>query len=91
MAAVVTLLEMTTENRSPADLYRGHDAALCRGKRSAMLSTIGSAVAAKYIRHLKLRAIHFRELTRSTVERAWAQRQPAAAADQGGWQWNILC
>jgi hypothetical protein len=28
---------------------------------------------------------------RSTVvERAWAQRQPAAGADQGGWQWRPM-
>jgi 8-hydroxy-5-deazaflavin:NADPH oxidoreductase len=31
-------------------------------------------------------------LVRSTVvERACAQRQPAAAADQAGWQWSTLC
>jgi hypothetical protein len=62
MAAVVTLLQVTAENSSPADLYRSHDAALCHGKRSAMLLTIGFAVAAKHIRHLKLGAIHGPEL-----------------------------
>ena len=62
MAAVVTLLEMAAENSGPADLYRGHGAALRRGERSAMLMTIGFAVAAKHIRHLKLWAIHVPEL-----------------------------
>src|ERR1700737_5066716 len=58
MTAVVTLLEMAAENSGPADLYRGHGAALRRGERSAMLMPIGFAVAAKHIRHLKLGAIH---------------------------------
>ena len=62
MAAVVTLLEMAPENSSPAGLDRGHGAALRRGERSAMLMTIGFAVAAKHIRHLKLWAIHVAEL-----------------------------
>src|SRR6201993_2474992 len=62
MAAVVTLLEMAAENSSPADLDRGHGAALRHGKRSAMLMTIGFAVAAKHICHLKLWAIHVPEL-----------------------------
>jgi hypothetical protein len=60
MAAVVTLLEMATENSSPADLDRSHDTALRHRKRSAMFLTIGFAVAAKHIRHLKLGAIHAR-------------------------------
>ena len=42
MAAVVTLLEMAAENSSPADLDRGHGAALRRGERSAMLVTMES-------------------------------------------------
>ena len=58
MAAVVTLLEMAAENSGPTDLYRGHDAALRRAERSAVLLTIGFAVAAKHIRHLKLGTIH---------------------------------
>jgi hypothetical protein len=62
MAAVVTLLEMTTQNSSAADLDRGHDTALRYRKRSAMLLTIGFAVAAKHIRHFKLGAIHVPEL-----------------------------
>ena len=62
MAAVVTLLEMAAENSGPADLYRGQDAALRRTERSAVLLTIGFAVAAKHIRHLKLGAIHVPEL-----------------------------
>ena len=62
MAAVVTLLEMTSENGGPADLDRGHNTALRHRKRSAMFLTIGFAVAAKHIRHLKLGAIHVPEL-----------------------------
>jgi hypothetical protein len=62
MAAVVTLLEMASQDSSPADLDRGHGAALRRGERSAVLLTIGFAVAAKHIRHLKLGAIHVPEL-----------------------------
>ena len=62
MAAMVTLLQMAAENSSPADLDRGHDTALRRRKRSAVLLTIGFAVAAKHIRHLKLWAIHVPEL-----------------------------
>ena len=62
MAAVVALLEMTTQSSSAADLDRGQDAALRRGERSAVLLTIGFAVAAKHIRHLKLGAIHVPEL-----------------------------
>ena len=62
MAAVVTLLEMTTQNSSTADLDRGHDTALRYRKRSAMLLTIGFAVAAKHIRYFKLRAIHVPKL-----------------------------
>jgi len=62
MAAVVRLLEMAAENSSPADLDGGHDAALRHGKRSAMLMTIGFAVAAKHIRHLELGTIHVPEL-----------------------------
>ena len=62
MAAVVTLLEMAAENSSPADLDRGHGAALRRGERSAVFLTIGLAIAAKNIRHFKLGAIHVPEL-----------------------------
>ena len=62
MAAVVTLLEMAAENSSPADLDRGHGAALRHRERSAMLLTIGFAVAAKHVRYLKLGAIHVPEL-----------------------------
>jgi len=92
MATVVTLLQMAAQDSGPADLDRAHDTALRHRQRSAIVLTIGFAVVAKHIRHLKLRAIHFPELARSTVvERARAQRQPAAGADQGGWQWSTLC
>ncbi len=62
MATVVTLLEMAAQNSGPADLDRGHDTALRYRERSAMLLTIGFAVAAKHIRHFKLGAIHVPEL-----------------------------
>ena len=62
MTAVVTLLQMAAENSSPADLDRGHGAALRRGERSAVFLTIGLAIAAKNIRHFKLGAIHVPEL-----------------------------
>ena len=65
MAAVVTLLEMAAENSGPADLDRGHDTALRHRKRSAMLLTIGCAVAAEHVRHFESRPIHFPELTNS--------------------------
>jgi hypothetical protein len=62
MAAVVTLLEMAAENSGAADLDRGQYAALRRAERSAVLLTIGFAVAAKHIRYFKLGAIHVPEL-----------------------------
>ena len=67
MAAVVALLQMAAENCSPADLDRSHDTALRHRHRSAMLLTIGFAVAAKHIRHLKLGAIHVPELAKLEV------------------------
>ena len=87
MAAVVTLLEMATENSSPADLDRGHGAALRDGERSAIFMTIGFAVAAKHIRHFKLWAIHVPELRRPVVERARLngnrRREQIERADSG--------
>jgi hypothetical protein len=58
MGAVVTLLEMAAENSSPADFDRGQNPALRHRKRSAMFLTIGFAVVAKHICHLKLETIH---------------------------------
>ena len=83
MAAVVASLEMAAENSGPADLYRGQDAALRRAERSAVLLTIGFAVAAKHIRHLKLGAIHVPGARSTVVERAQARGQLAAVADRG--------
>jgi len=60
MTAVVTLLQVTTENSSPADLDRSHDTALRHRHRSAVLQTIICAVAAENIRYFQPRAIHFR-------------------------------
>ena len=59
MAAVVALLQMATENSSPADLDRSHDAMLRHGHRSAILEAIICAVVAEYIRYFESRAIHF--------------------------------
>ena len=80
MAAVVTLLEMTTQNSSAAHLDRGHNTALRYRKRSAMLLTIGCAVAPEYVRHFESRPIHFPELTvpkssgfRLSASRTWGQ------------------
>ena len=49
MAAVVTLLQMATQNSRPADLDRSHDAMLPHRHRSAMVQAIIGAVAAEYI------------------------------------------
>jgi len=54
----VATLEMTTESRRPAQLDRGHDAALCRGERRTMLLAIGFTIAAEDVRHFQLGAIH---------------------------------
>ena len=66
MAALVALLEMPTENGSPADLDRSHHTALRNGHGSAMLLTIGGAVAVEHIRHFELRAIH-----RPAAQKCW--------------------
>ena len=80
MAAVVTVLEMAAENGSPANLNRGHDTALRHRKRSAVLLTIGCAVAAEHVRHFESRPIHFPELTvlrssgfRLSASQPWGQ------------------
>jgi hypothetical protein len=62
MAAVVAFLQMAAQNSGATDLDRGHDTALRYRQQSAIVLTIGFAVAAKHIRYLKLRAIHFPEL-----------------------------
>ena len=59
MAALITLLQVTAENSSPADLDRSHDTALRHRHRSAVLLTIICAVAAENIRYFQARAIHF--------------------------------
>jgi hypothetical protein len=62
MAALITLLEMTTQSGSPAILDCAHDTVLRHRHRRAMLLTIVGAVAAEHIRHFELRAIHFSAL-----------------------------
>jgi hypothetical protein len=59
MAALVTLLQMATENSSPADLDCTHDATLRQRHQSAIVQAITCAVAAEYIRYFEPRAIHF--------------------------------
>jgi hypothetical protein len=59
MAALITLLQMTTQNSSATDLDCRHHAVLRVRHRSAILQTIVCAVAAEDIRHFELRAIHF--------------------------------
>jgi hypothetical protein len=59
MAALITLLQMATQNSSATDLDGRHNAVLRVGHRSAVLQTIVCAIAAEHIRHFKLRAIHF--------------------------------
>ena len=58
VAALVALLEMPPEHGGPADLDRGHHAALRDGHGSTMLLPVGWTVAAEYVRYFKLRAIH---------------------------------
>lgn len=58
MPAFLTPLEVAAENRRAAHLDRGHDAPLHRGHRRAMLFPVSFAVAAEYIRHFQLRAVH---------------------------------
>ena len=66
MTALVAALEMTAENGGPGNHDRMHDAALCDGHRSAVLLTLVVAVAAEYIRHFELWAIH-----RSAAQKYW--------------------
>ena len=66
MRTVAALFPMSTEFRRPAGLDGTHDAALCDGHRSAVLLTIVVAVAAEYIRHFELWAIH-----RSAAQKYW--------------------
>jgi hypothetical protein len=49
---------MTAESCGSTHLDRGHGAPLGSRERRTMLLTIGFAVAAEYIRHFQLRAIH---------------------------------
>ena len=58
VAARITLFDLTAQGRGPAHFDGGHDAPLCNGHRRAMLLSISFSVAAKYIRHFELRAIH---------------------------------
>ena len=51
-------LEMAAESSSAAEFDGRHHAALRRRQRSAVLQTIGGAVAAEHIRHFELGTIH---------------------------------
>ena len=58
VAAVIALLHMSTQRRSPALLNRRHDAALAGRERRPRLQTIGLSVAAEDLRHVDRGAIH---------------------------------
>ena len=58
VAALIALFDLSPESRRPAHLDGGHDAALRRGHRRAMLLSISSAVTAEHIRHFQPRAFH---------------------------------
>lgn len=53
MRAVLTGLDMTAKRCCPAELDRGHDAALDAAEMAVMGNTIGMTMAAKNIRHLQ--------------------------------------
>jgi hypothetical protein len=58
LAALIAALKVAAQCGCAAHLDRGHDAPLCRRHRRAMLVSISFPVAAEYIRHFQLRAIH---------------------------------
>jgi len=58
MAALITLLDMATENSSPTGLDCPHDTVLRHRHRSAIVQAIVCAVAVQYIRYFQLRTIH---------------------------------
>jgi hypothetical protein len=58
IAALIAAFEVAAEHGSAAHLDRGHDAPLCHRHRRAMLLSISFSVAAEYIRHFELRALH---------------------------------
>jgi len=60
MAARITLFDLTAQGCGPAHFDGSHDAPLRCGHRPAMLFPIALAIAAEYIRHFPLRAIHGR-------------------------------
>jgi hypothetical protein len=59
MAALITLLQMTTQKSSATDLDCVHDTVLRHRHRRAMLLTIVCAVAAEHIRYFEPGPIHF--------------------------------
>ena len=58
IVALIAAFEMTAEDCRAAHFDGCHDASLFDGHRSAMLVSIGFAVAAEYIRHFQLGALH---------------------------------
>jgi len=58
VAALIALLDLTSECSRPAHLDGSHDAPLRRGHRRAMLLSVGFAVTAENIRHFELGAVH---------------------------------
>ena len=91
MAAVVTLFQIAAESSGPADLDRGHDAALRRGKRSAVLLTIRLRRSGETHPLPQAWGDPCPGARSTVVERAGAQRQRVAGADQGDWQSSTPC
>jgi len=58
IAAIVALLNVTAERGRPALFDRGHGGTLRPGQCRPVLFSIGIAVAAEYIRHLRSRKVH---------------------------------
>lgn len=72
MCAVLTGLDMTAKRRSPAELDRGHDAALDATEMAVMGNTISMIMATENIRHLQLGAHRWAQAggTTSSVRRS---------------------
>ena len=79
--AVLTGLDMTAKRRSPAELDRGHDAALDAAEMAVMGNTIGMIMATEDIRHLQLGA-RIAGLRRAAPPPASGGRAGSASGDR---------
>lgn len=72
MRAVLTGLDMTAKRCCPAELDRGHDAALDAAETAVMGNTIGMTMATKNIRHLQFGVHRYAQAggTTSSVRRS---------------------